>query len=79
MAKLVDTRTAAQDWISVTEAARRMGCSDVWVLRLIRQGELSAFRLSAKAWAVSAEAVEKNVQEYLQRDPAVAGRKRSKM
>jgi excisionase family DNA binding protein len=79
MAKQVNGKTAAQDWIGVPEAAKRMGCSDVWVLRLIRSGQLEAFRLSAKAWAVSAAAVERNVQEYLKRDPAVAGRKRSRM
>lgn len=67
------------DWVSVPVAAEMLGCTDVWVIRLIRNGSLEAFRLSGRAWAVKRESVEKNLREYLQRDPTLAGRKRSKL
>jgi excisionase family DNA binding protein len=66
-------------FISVPAAAEILGCSDVWVIRLIEKGTLEGFRLSGRAWAVNRESVTKNVQEYLKRDPTVAGRRRSKM
>ena len=68
-----------REWISVPDAADRLGCSDVWVIRLINDGTLDGFRLSGRAWAVSKASVEKNLQEYLQRDRSLAGRKRSKL
>jgi excisionase family DNA binding protein len=67
------------DYVSVPKAAEMMGCTDVWVLRLLKAGQLEGFRLSGRAWAVKRSSVEKNVQEYLGRDPALAGRKRSKL
>jgi excisionase family DNA binding protein len=67
------------DWVSVPVAAELLGCTDVWVIRLIRNGSLDGFRLSGRAWAVSRASVEKNMQEYLKRDPALSGRKRSKL
>lgn len=67
------------DWVSVPVAAEMLGCTDVWVIRLIRNGSLDGFRLSGRAWAVSRASVEKNLQEYLKRDPALSGRKRSKL
>ena len=66
------------EWISVPKAAELLGCTDVWVIRLIQRGDLDGFRLSGRAWAVSRKSVEKNVAEYLKRDPTLAGRKRSK-
>lgn len=68
-----------QDWISVPDAAEILGCTDVWVLRLIRRGDLEGFRLSGRAWAVRRDSVEKNLKSYLSRDPSLAGRKRSKL
>lgn len=67
------------DWISVPQAAEILGCSDVWVIRMIQNGDLEGFRLSGRAWAVSRKSVAKNLDEYLKRDPSLAGRKRSKM
>lgn len=67
------------EWISVPQAAEILGCSDVWVIRMIQNGDLEAFRLSGRAWAVSRKSVAKNLEEYLKRDPTLAGRKRSKM
>lgn len=64
------------DILSVPEAASLMGCSDVWVVRMIRAGTLEGFKLSGRAWAVSRKSVEKNIEEYEQRDPSRAGRKR---
>lgn len=77
MSKRVDKRTL--EWIGVPEAADRLGCTQTWVLKLIARGDLEAFRLSAKAWAISAAAVEKNLRDYLARDATAAGRKRSRM
>lgn len=67
------------EWISVPRAAEILGCSDVWVIRLIQRGDIEGFRLSGRAWAVSVASVRKNLKDYLSRDPTLAGRKRSKM
>jgi excisionase family DNA binding protein len=67
------------EWISVPDAAELLGCTDVWVIKMIHRKELDGFRLSGRAWAVSKKSVEKNVREYLARDPSLAGRKRSKL
>ena len=67
------------DWISVPKAAEMLGCTDVWVIKLIRNGTLEGFRLSGRAWAVSRKSVQRNLKDYLDRDPALAGRKRSKL
>jgi hypothetical protein len=66
------------EWISVPVAAELLGCTDVWVIKLINRGDLDGFRLSGRAWAVSKKSVEKNLRDYLERDPALAGRKRSR-
>lgn len=68
-----------QDWISVPQAAELLGCSDVWVIRMIQRGDLEGFRLSGRAWAVSRKSVAKNHADYLKRDPTLSGRKRSKI
>lgn len=67
------------DFVSVPVAAEMMGCTDVWVIRLLKSGQLEGFRLNGRAWAVKRSSVEKNVQEYLGRDPSLSGRKRSKL
>lgn len=73
-------RTAEErEYVSVPDAAEMLGCTDVWVLKMIARGELDGFRLSARAWAVSRKSVQKNLQEYLSRDPTKAGRRRSKL
>lgn len=66
------------EYVSVPVAAERLGCSDVWVIRMIQRGDLEGFRLSGRAWAVKRSSVEKNLREYLERDPTLSGRKRSK-
>ena len=67
------------EWISVPVAAELLGCTDVWVIKMIQRGDLEGFRLSGRAWAVSRKSVEKNVADYLKRDPSLSGRKRSKL
>lgn len=67
------------EWMSVPDAAKALGCTDVWVLRLLKQGQLEGFRLSGRAWAVRRKSVERNLAEYLDRDPAQSGRKRSRL
>lgn len=67
------------EWISVPVAAEMLGCTDVWVIKMVQAGTLEGFRLSGRAWAVSKKSVEKNLRDYLQRDPTLSGRKRSKL
>ena len=67
------------EWISVPEASELMGCSDVWVIKLIQSGDLDGFKLSQRAWCVSRKSAEKNVRDYLERDPTLSGRKRAKL
>lgn len=67
------------EWISVPVAAELLGCTDVWVIKLINRGDIEGFRLSGRAWAVSKKSVEKNRRNYLDRDPSLSGRKRSKL
>jgi excisionase family DNA binding protein len=66
------------EWISVPKAAELLGCTDVWVIKMIQRGDLEGFRLSGRAWAVSRRSAERNQQEYLKRDPTLSGRKRSR-
>jgi excisionase family DNA binding protein len=66
----------SKDFLSVPEAASLLGCSDVWVIRMVRAGGLDGFKLSGRAWAISRKSVEKSIEEYQQRDPSRAGRKR---
>jgi excisionase family DNA binding protein len=66
------------EWISVPVAAELLGCTDVWVIRLIHDGKLEGFRLNGRAWAVKRASVLANVKEYAQRDPSEPGRKRSR-
>lgn len=67
-----------QPYMSVPEAAEILGCSDVWVVRMIQRGELTGYKLSQRAWAVSRASVERNRDEYARRDPTLSGRKRSR-
>jgi len=64
-------------FMSVPQAAELLGCSDVWVLKMLKRGDLQGFRLSGRAWAVSTESVERNLREYMQRDRTHAGRPRA--
>lgn len=64
------------EWISVPVAAELLGCSDVWVIKMIQRGDIDGFKLSGRAWAVKRASVERNQQEYLERDPTLSGRKR---
>lgn len=66
----------SKDFLSVPEAASLLGCSDVWVIKMVRAGGLDGFKLSGRAWAISRKSVEKSIEEYQQRDPSRAGRKR---
>ena len=67
------------EWVSVPVASELLGCTDVWVIKMIHRGELEGFKLSGRAWAVSRKSVERNIREYAERDPTLAGRKRSKL
>ena len=76
---MVKQNCSEPEWVSVPAAAEMLGCTDVWVIRMIQRGTLAGFKLSARAWAVSRASVLQNLDEYLQRDPAKAGRRRSKL
>lgn len=67
------------EWMSVPKAAEVLGCTDVWVIKMISSGVLEGFKLSGRAWAVKRSSVEENLKEYLSRDPSSSGRKRSKL
>lgn len=67
------------EYVSVPKAAEMLGCTDVWVLKLIGKGELQGFRLNGRAWAVSLASVKKNLRDYLTREPSQVGRKRSRI
>ena len=67
----------SREWMSVPQAAEMLGCSDVWVLKLIKANELEGFRLSGRSWAVSTRSVEKNLQDYL-KNQDTPGRPRRK-
>jgi hypothetical protein len=67
------------EWISVPDAAQALGCTDVWVIKMIQRGDLQGFKLSGRAWAVSKKSVEDNIREYLDRDRTKAGRPRSRI
>lgn len=67
------------DWISVPVAAEMLGCTDVWVIKMVRAKTIEGFRLNGRAWAVSRKSVAANLAKYLHRDPALSGRKRSKL
>lgn len=73
------TRKDKPDWVSVPVAAEMLGCTDVWVVKMIRNGTLEGFKLSERAWAVKRSSVEKNLRDYLSRDPSQAGRPRSNL
>jgi len=68
-----------QEWISVPEASEVLGCTDVWIIKMIQRGELEGFKLSGRAWAVKRSSVDANLKQYLARDPSSSGRKRSKI
>lgn len=67
---------AKTDVMSVPEVVAFVGCSDVWVIRMLRADTLAGFRLSGRAWAVSRASVEKNHRDYQERDVWLSGRKR---
>ena len=64
------------EWISTTKAAEILGVSDVWVLQLIKQNKLTAFRLSGRAWAAERSSVQNNLDEYQAQTSRKKGRPR---
>ena len=53
---------ASTGLLSLMEAAERLGCSRVWVWRLVNDGRLKAVRIG-RGWAVAAAAVERLKEE----------------
>ena len=64
-------------YISVPEAAGILGCSQPWVIKLIKAGELAGFRVNGRAWAVDVASVLRSKQEYASRPKGLVGRPRS--
>ena len=54
----------AEQWVSVQEAARIMGVTEVWVLRRLNAGDLPGFKINQKAWCVSLKACVSDVSDY---------------
>ena len=54
-----------KEWLNTKEASALMGVSDSWVIKLIKAGELEAFRLSERAWAVKKSSALKKLGEYM--------------
>ena len=54
-----------KEWLNTKEAAALLGVSDSWVVRLIKEDELEAFRLSERAWAVKRSSALKKLGEYM--------------
>jgi excisionase family DNA binding protein len=64
-----------ESFISVQEAARVIGVTDAWIIKMIKRNDLLGFRLNGKAWALSRASVENNRKEY---ESGHVGRPRSK-
>jgi len=69
-------KSTEQHWVSTVEAAEILGVSDVWVIKLISEGTLEAFRLNGRAWCVSRESVEKQSGVYNSQKTRGRGRPR---
>lgn len=54
-----------KEYLNTKEAAALLGVSDSWVVRLIKNKELEAFRLSERAWAVKRSSALKKLGEYM--------------
>ena len=63
--------------ISVLEAAEALGCSPVWVLKLLKNGKLTGRMLTPRSWMVTRKSVADNLEEHRTRSPRSAGRPRS--
>jgi uncharacterized protein (DUF433 family) len=63
--------------ISVLEAAEALGCSPVWVLKLLKTGKLTGRMLTPRSWMVTRKSVADNLEEHRTRSPRRAGRPRS--
>ena len=66
-----------RDLISVLEAAEALGCSPVWVLKLLKNGKLTGRMLTPRSWMVTRKSVADNLEEHRTRSPRRAGRPRS--
>jgi hypothetical protein len=71
-------KEAAQEWVSVPDAAEILGCSPVWVLKMLKDGRLKGFVVNRRAWAVSRKSVLENLSDYEKRDRSKAGRPRAR-
>jgi excisionase family DNA binding protein len=58
------SQAAVPPYISVQQAAKLMGCTEIWVLRRLGDGTLPGFKLNGRAWAVDRKACEKDIAEY---------------
>jgi uncharacterized protein (DUF433 family) len=69
-------QTEAAEWLSVPEAAAFLGCSDVWVQKMLRRGLLEGRKISGRAWIVSRKSAVENAEEARTRNRSMPGRKR---
>lgn len=66
---------STESFISVQEAARRLGVTDAWVIRMIEKKVLIGYRLNGRAWAVSRASVENNAKSYRHKEHSGRPRK----
>jgi len=69
--------TVGSDLVSVQQAAAALGCTPVWVLKLLKNGGLMGRMITPRSWMVTKKSVAENLQEHRTRDRKRAGRPRS--
>lgn len=69
-------RKLCANYVSVPDACEICHVTDAAIVRWLKAGVLSGFRLNGKAWAVLKSSAEKEFESYLKRPPHIAGRKR---
>jgi len=69
--------TVGSELVSVQQAAAALGCTPVWVLKLLKNGGLMGRMITPRSWMVTKKSVAENLQEHRTRDRKRAGRPRS--
>lgn len=69
-------RSLCGRYVSVPDACEIVCKTDASVVRDIKSGRLSGFRLNGKSWAVLRASAEKDIRDYLKSGHASSGRRR---
>lgn len=46
-----------KEWLTVSEAAKKAGCTEGWIRMLLLRGQLDGWKSGERAWNVSADAI----------------------